>query len=44
MALDIGVPGLMAYLALLGVITYLSWQVVRAERNDEKATCVGLFF
>ncbi len=43
-ALDVGIPGLVAYLALLGLATYMTQQVLRRDCDShEKAVCVGLW-
>ncbi len=33
-AVDVGIPGLVAYLALLGVATKLAWQLAERDRRD----------
>ena len=43
-ALDVGLPGLAAYLALLGAATYMTWQVLRHDEDrEERALCLGLW-
>jgi putative inorganic carbon (HCO3(-)) transporter len=43
-ALDVGIPGLVAYLALLGLATHMMYQVLRHDTDsNEKALCLGLW-
>lgn len=43
-ALDVGVPGLVAYLALLGVATHMTYQVLRHDSEPYvRALCLGLW-
>lgn len=43
-ALDIGIPGLIAYLALLALATVVTYQIVRGDANRGwQALCLGLW-
>jgi putative inorganic carbon (HCO3(-)) transporter len=43
-ALDIGIPGLIAYIALIAVASGMAYQILRRHRDtDERAMCLGLW-
>ncbi|MCR4341956.1 MAG: O-antigen ligase family protein [Gemmatimonadaceae bacterium] len=43
-ALDVGIPGLLAYVALLGLATRMMYQILRRDSDGhKKALCLGLW-
>lgn len=43
-ALDVGLPGLVAYLALLAIVTFMAWDVRRRARDSRsRSLCLGLW-